>query len=65
MSTEKTPPTFKVKLLKDGHTHAGKPCAAGDFITVTAPERQFLVDADLIAKGDDGTKAKPTNVEGK
>lgn len=35
---------MKVTLLKDGHTHAGKTCKAGDKIDVTADQAAWLAD---------------------
>ncbi|HEY4145170.1 DUF7210 family protein [Pinirhizobacter sp.] len=34
----------KVKLLKDGHSHAGKPCAKGDTISVTEADAKWLAN---------------------
>ena len=34
----------KVTLIKDGHTHAGKPCKKGDEIFVTPAEATWLAD---------------------
>ena len=39
---------FPVKLLKP-HTHAGKDCEAGATIHVTARQRTFLVESEVIA----------------
>jgi hypothetical protein len=36
--------TIKVTLLKDGHTHAGKPCAKGDVIEVTPTAAAWLAN---------------------
>lgn len=34
--------------LKKAHMHAGKPCHAGDKITVTGPQRDWLAAHGLI-----------------
>lgn len=49
--TANTPAQFKVRLMKP-HRHAGQPHAAGDSITVTAPEREFLIRAGVVAQPD-------------
>lgn len=41
--------TCTVTLLRDGHEHQGRPCAAGDAIVVTAAERDWLTAQGLIA----------------
>lgn len=38
---------MKVTLKKD-HTHAGKPCKAGDDIEVNAADAQWLADHKVI-----------------
>lgn|GEM_PF-2035281 len=45
------PQLFKVKLLKP-HTHAGESKQVNDSIDVTAPEREFLRRAGVIAKDE-------------
>lgn len=42
-------PTTTVTLLKDGLTHAGKACAKGEVIEVTAADAEFLARLDYIA----------------
>lgn len=42
------PKTEKVKLLKK-HTHHGEPCEPGDEIDVTAPEKAWLAEREIIA----------------
>jgi len=52
MPNEKAAPkqeTVEVTLLKDGHTHKGKPCKKGDVITVTLQQREFLASNGLVA----------------
>lgn len=41
-------PRFDVKLLKP-HTHAGKDLEAGATINVTARQRTFLAESEVIA----------------
>lgn len=55
MNENTKPETFKVKLLKDGHTHKGQPRAKGETIEVTAGQKKFLQSQSLIA-GDDASK---------
>ncbi len=45
----KAAPRFEVKLIAP-HTHARKDYVAGDTIKVTARQRQFLVEAGVIAE---------------
>jgi len=51
MSTEKkpTPATVEVTLLKD-HTHNGNKLKKDAKIQVTAKQREFLIDREIIAK---------------
>ncbi len=58
MSTPKaTPATVEVVLLKD-HTHGGKKHKKDAKISVTAKQRKFLIDREIIAK-DSPDVAKP------
>jgi hypothetical protein len=41
---------LKVKLLKGGHVHAGKPCAKDEEIEVTERQAEFLAKRGLIAQ---------------
>lgn len=43
------PKTYRV-TLKAQHTHAGRPCAAGEIIEVTEPERDWLNQRGLISR---------------
>lgn len=47
-ATPKQTERFDVKLLKP-HTHAGKDLQAGAIINVTARQRAFLVESEVIA----------------
>ena len=55
---------MKVTLLKDGHTHAGKPCKKGDEIEVTDRQAAWMADPKrgLIAPTTK-TAAKPTGTQ--
>jgi hypothetical protein len=48
-STIEAPPLQEVILLKDGHTHQGRPRKKGDSIHVTAREAEWLAKRELIA----------------
>lgn len=50
------PTTEKVTLLKN-HTHLGKQCVVGDEIDVTAPEKAWLAEREIIA-GDKAPEGK-------
>lgn len=50
MATEQ-PKTYKVTILKDGHTHAALPCEKGDVIDCTEPEARWL-EANKIGKSE-------------
>lgn len=52
---------MKVTLLKDGHTHAGKPCQKGDVIDVAPHDAEWLAAKGLI----EAPKATPAQKEGK
>ncbi|WKE65072.1 hypothetical protein PVT67_15625 [Gallaecimonas kandeliae] len=56
MSTAPKPATVEVVLLKD-HKHGGKPFKKGATITVTAAQRQFLIERDIIAKNSPAVPA--------
>lgn len=49
MSTPKTPETVEVVLLKD-HTHHGKRLKKDAKIHVTASQRAFLIEREIIAR---------------
>lgn len=57
---------MKVTLLKDGHTHAGKPCKVGDEIEVTDRQAAWLADPKrgLIAPITKTSAKTPTTQEG-
>lgn len=54
MPTEAKKDEVQVTLLKDGHTHKGKPCKKGDVITVTAAQAAFLANAGMVAGKKEG-----------
>jgi hypothetical protein len=54
MPNETKKDEVQVTLLKDGHTHKGKPCKKGDIITVTAAQAQFLINQDMVAGKKEG-----------
>lgn len=57
---------MKVTLLKDGHTHAGKPCKKGDEIEVTEGQAAWLADPKrgLIAPITKNPAKAPATQEG-
>lgn len=54
MPTEPKKDEVQVTLIKDGHTHAGKPCKQGDVITVTAAQAKFLAEHGMVADKKEG-----------
>lgn len=52
MTQAKTEEPTQVVLIKDGHTHQGKPCQKGETITVTHSQKQWLQQHGLIAADD-------------
>lgn len=46
-TTDREPPRFEVKLIKP-HTHAGEDREPGETIKVTAAQRDWLREAEVI-----------------
>lgn len=55
--------TATVTLLRAGHEHQGKPCAAGDQIAVPAAIKDWLVEQGLVAPDPAPTKSTRTAQE--
>lgn len=45
---KKTAPRTEVIVKKDGHTHGGKVCKAGDPIKVTKRQKEWLEKIEVI-----------------
>ncbi|MEI7036435.1 DUF7210 family protein [Fulvimonas yonginensis] len=59
------PNTQLVTLIKDGHTHAGRVCKAGDRIPVTASQAAFLAEKGLIDKPTTTAVSPASGAKGK
>ena len=55
--------TVTVTLLRAGHEHQGKPCAAGEKIAVPAPVKDWLIAQGLVAPDPAPSKSTRTAQE--